>query len=79
MPAVQRKYSLYEQMNEKVSFTIDTLLNFKGAEVKELSSMCFRKANKNQKIICGALQGSMCTGGCCRTCRRKQDRGIERA
>lgn len=42
-------------MKEEVSFTIDTLLNFKGAEVKELSSMCFRKANKNQKIICGAL------------------------
>lgn len=63
MPAVQRKYSLYEQTNEKVSCTIDTLLNFKWTEVKEPSSMCFQKANKNQKIICGALQGRMRTGG----------------
>lgn len=36
MPAVQRKYSPYEQTNEEVSFAKDTLLNFKGAEVKEL-------------------------------------------
>jgi len=40
--------------------------------------MCFWKANKNQTIICGALFGSMRTGGCCKSCRRKQDRGIER-
>lgn len=40
--------------------------------------MCFWKANKNQKIICGALQGSVCTGGCCKTCSRKEGRGIEK-
>lgn len=77
MPAVQRKYSLYEQMNEKVQFTIDTLLNFKGAEVKEPSSMCFWKANKNQKIICSALQGSIRRAGFCKTCRGEQDGGTE--